>query len=331
MSSETSEDSPISSFSSIALGHDGRTIVFASFGGAVLDEIRVEQELVAQNSLGGAGAHATLGARLFLPSEDSTVAWTVLAGDDFPDEVEARLQGWRLYYEVRRVPGLLSTRNILTYHDSTLGSKTFQYQTPVIALTPNDVRDSKLLSAHVFHFHVSPELLKPQISDLLALRDERGFARPLILWEPTRPTCVSEHLPTCMQLVKEVDVFSPNHDELAALLGQTIVEFDQFKYEELAQIFIDAGVGKDKKGIVVVRAGEHGSLLMSGTLEPTWLPPFYEPVFSSINPNAVDTTGAGNSFLGGFGVGLIRDWRSDHRSSVRDSSAQLHARRGRIA
>jgi sugar/nucleoside kinase (ribokinase family) len=51
-----------------------------------------------------------------------------------------------------------------------------------------------------------------------------------------------------------------------------------------------------KTGIVIVRAGEHGSLTVRGAGERIWLTPYYK----SGAPEVIDPTGAGNAFLGGF-------------------------------
>jgi sugar/nucleoside kinase (ribokinase family) len=280
-------------------------IMFMSMGGAVLDEIWIGREKVASDSLGGAGVHATIGARLFLASRPQSLAWKLKAGEDFPRKVEDELQGWKILLDVSRIAGTLSSRNQLTHHDEFMGQKTFRYLVPATSLAPPDLKGSKLLHAEAYHFHVPPVILDQQVSDLLHMRADEGLDLPLILWEPTRPTCNKENLQTCTDLVKFVDVFSPNHDELAALHGITQSTFDHRMTEQLAQYFVDAGVGHDGLGIVVIRAGEHGCLVLGRGLGPIWLPPFYEKEGAFINAKVVDTTGAGNAFLGGFAIGLL--------------------------
>lgn len=279
-------------------------VAFASFGGAVLDEIRIADLTIAEDSLGGAGTHATLGARLFFPPGES-VAWQLQAGEDFPAEVEGRLQQWGIQLSIHRMPGVRSTRNVITYHDQTLSSKTFRYLSPIISLEPRDIQGTELISAKAFHFHVHPKLLGHQILDLQSLRDFQNIDLPFILWEPTRPSCISANLEACFEAVKLVDVFSPNHDELAALHDKQFTTFHREDLEKLAQKFVDEGIGHFGNGTIVVRAGEHGSLVLSRTRDPVWLPPFYEPGGTLINPKVVDTTGAGNSFLGGFAAGYL--------------------------
>ena len=52
------------------------------------------------------------------------------------------------------------------------------------------------------------------------------------------------------------------------------------------------------KAIIVIRTGEHGAMTLSRFSKPRWFPPFHDSQSSRI----VDTTGAGNMFLGGFTV-----------------------------
>ncbi|KAM0555935.1 hypothetical protein ACHAPJ_005914 [Fusarium lateritium] len=100
-----------------------------------------------------------------------------------------------------------------------------------------------------------------------------------------------------------LDIFSPNHLELESLVRGTrdTHPFSRQAIEDDARYFFDAGVGHDGEGIVVVRCGEHGCMILSRSqLEAEWFPAFYELG----SPKIIDTTGAGNAFLGGFSAGL---------------------------
>ena len=78
-----------------------------------------------------------------------------------------------------------------------------------------------------------------------------------------------------MEAVRSVDVFSPNHIELLSLFGYAEVDFRKGLVEDLAFKMLEAGVGPQGKGVVVVRAAEHGCLVTSRSISPVWLPPFY--------------------------------------------------------
>ncbi|KAF4973969.1 hypothetical protein FZEAL_9076 [Fusarium zealandicum] len=79
--------------------------------------------------------------------------------------------------------------------------------------------------------------------------------------------------------------------------------FSKTRTEQYTPTFLDTGIGDTShdtaKGIIVVRCGEHGCLTLTKA-QKHWLPAFY----SITSPKIVDTTGAGNAFLGAFAMGL---------------------------
>jgi len=84
-----------------------------------------------------------------------------------------------------------------------------------------------------------------------------------------------------------VDVFMPNIEEASLLTGET----DPHRQAEL---FLQAGCN-----IAIITRGEQGALLMS-TQETLETPAF--PV------EVVDVSGAGDAFVAGFVVGLLKQW-----------------------
>ena len=146
-----------------------------------------------------------------------------------------------------------------------------------------------------------------QVEQLLALR--RGIhlnSRPLILWEPRPSSCLSTNLNAVFKAVRTVDVFSPNHLELLATFGRDVPDcFVEQTFTELALPVLTSGIGPTKRGIVVIRAAEHGCFIASSEDDQTWLPPFYEEGNVRVNDKVVDPTGAGNAFLGAFAIGLL--------------------------
>lgn len=103
-----------------------------------------------------------------------------------------------------------------------------------------------------------------------------------------------------------MDVLSPNHLELAKLFSQTEGAFSRSRIEDLVSRFLDGGIGPDGTGVVVVRAGEHGCLVQSREISARWLPTFYGSGVFEEDSLVVDPTGAGNAFLGGYGVGYTQ-------------------------
>lgn len=139
------------------------------------------------------------------------------------------------------------------------------------------------------------------------MRQRSGvLERPLIIWEPAPPSCKPENLRACLEAAALVDVFSPNHLELAAFFGKSLsASQDKHVIEQLVLRFIDSGVGRDGRGTVIVRAGEHGCVIGSRDLPPRWLPPFYDSTSGKQHVKVVDPTGAGNAFLGAYAVGYL--------------------------
>jgi sugar/nucleoside kinase (ribokinase family) len=184
-------------------------------------------------------------------------------------------------------------------------AKTFKYTTPVNEVLPKHLEEVDLLSSRYFHILCAPDRIKEQAEELLNLRSSQDLERPFIIWEPSPPMCTAENLEECLNSAKYVDVFSPNHLELLSLFGRAEETFSQAYIQELAAAFLATGVGHEKQGVVVVRAGEHGCLVIAADIRAVWLPPFYESNESleTSSSKIVDTTGAGNAFLGGFVVG----------------------------
>ncbi|KAE8336707.1 hypothetical protein BDV24DRAFT_168009 [Aspergillus arachidicola] len=285
-------------------------ISFTSLGLVVLDEIRLPHKNPLTDILGGSGAYATLGARLFLPHPRShSLGWMIHVGNDFPKPIEDRLQSWDVTLVIERESDEPSTRGLLEYKDTTFGPKEFKYTTPILAIQDSSMKNTPLLTSRAYHYLETPQNIMSRLSSLLALRQKAGASeRPLIIWEPAPFSCTADNLQSCLDAAYMVDVFSPNHLELAALFGQSRpVVADKHKIESQALRFLDSGVGPDGKGTVIVRAGEYGCFIIARDMSPIWLPPFYR-YGPGDKPDAkvVDPTGAGNTFLGAFAAGYLQ-------------------------
>jgi sugar/nucleoside kinase (ribokinase family) len=103
-----------------------------------------------------------------------------------------------------------------------------------------------------------------------------------------------------------VDIFSPNHIEVAQIFGKPSPEIsDRGILERYASFFVESGLGPFNSGAVVIRAGEEGCLVVSSTQSVQWLPSYY-PRLDKVHPSkVVDPTGAGNAFLGAFAIGYL--------------------------
>lgn len=217
---------------------------------------------------------------------------------------------------------MLSTRGRLSYEDG-FGSntspplnrprltvflaKTFEYLTPLIEILPIHLESTPLLSSRAFHLLASPEELTRHVSSLMELRLKAKIEhRPLILWEPRPSSCTPANLEAIFRAVKLVDVFSPNHTELAQMYGSPIPEKVNREFlERCVSGFIDAGIGTSNNGSLVLRAGEAGCMVGSRNQNLEWIEPFYMTCGDRGRHEVVDPTGAGNAFLGAFAVGFL--------------------------
>lgn len=144
------------------------------------------------------------------------------------------------------------------------------------------------------------------------MREKAGInGKPLIIWEPLPSSCTPDNLNAFCNAARSVDVLSPNHVELAGIIGKYEESlFEKDLIEELALAFLQSGVGESAQGAVVVRAGEHGCLVQSNDQPARWLPAYHHPfsaeeTTSTVSSMIVDPTGAGNTFLGAFAIGFL--------------------------
>lgn len=185
--------------------------------------------------------------------------------------------------------------------------------TPTLTIEPEHLHDTHQLKSHAFHFFVDPTQIIEQTTKLQQLRSASGIrTRPIVVWEPKGYSCVPENLQAFVQGMRAVNVFSPNHIELASIVGKTVppVPNEAF-FEDLCAPFFrppQDDVSAPQVGVLIVRAGDRGCFVKSHT-EQKWLPAYYPPedhaeAITRVS-KVVDTTGAGNSFLGAFTIGLL--------------------------
>ena len=180
-----------------------------------------------------------------------------------------------------------------------------------MTIQPEHLRDTCLLTARGFHFFVDPVQIIDQTTQLQELRAAAGVtSRPIVVWEPKAHSCMPENMPAFVEAVQSVNIFSPNHIELARIVGRDVPPIiDESFFEDLcAPFFTSQKVGFTTQGALIVRAGDQGCFVKSHT-EHKWLPAYYAPqdkVETNVRPSkVVDTTGAGNAFLGALTIGLL--------------------------
>ncbi|KJX98665.1 pfkB family carbohydrate kinase like protein [Zymoseptoria brevis] len=276
---------------------------FVSLGGVWLDDIQFGGQTVHRQVLGGSVTFATLGARLFSPTDPSSIRFVIRAGNDFPSETIWKLRRWKTSLVVEWIETFPAARGVLQYEEHDASKTTYHRQTSPLLSTHHNLTLSDAVGASCFHFFDTPDSVKEEIDSISDIRARHGLSGDLIaIWEPQAKSCSPRTLPQHLETAKIVDVFSPNHVELESFFSYAKrSSFDESRVEAQASHFLESGVGWEGAGCIVVRAAEHGCLVMSHKIGAVWLP----AVYPSESPKVVDTTGAGNAFLGGFAMGLL--------------------------
>ena len=225
--------------------------------------------------LGGGGAYAALGARLFSPAPtlSRTVGWIVDKGSDFPEAMGDLIESWKTAVIMRYDPDRLTTRGWNGYDEAE--RRAFRYMTPKKRLTAEDLPPS-LLTARAFHILSSASRCRELVQDIKSRRrkaiDALGpdhpaaaaiLARPYFIWEPVPDLCTPDELLDCTNTLPVVDVCSPNHTELAAYMGDPHKGMDP-ETGKLSKAAVERACEQLLSAMplqsyaLVVRAAEHG-------------------------------------------------------------------------
>lgn len=169
-------------------------------------------------------------------------------------------------------------------------------------LTIDDVDMGLVSEASILH--VGGSLVMPGIdgqptADLLQQARAAGVTTFLdTVWDDTGRWM--EILEPCLP---HIDYFIPSLSEAQALVGLS-------EPSEVAQALIDHGCG-----IVALKMGEEGCLVMNGDGDTIRLPAF--------DVDVVDSTGAGDAFAAGFIAGVWQDWALDETASFASAVGAL--------
>ena len=186
----------------------------------------------------------------------------------------------------------------------------------------------KHLLAKTFHLICSPLRCIDLVKGILGAREairpkETSLKPPIFVWEPVPDLCVQSELSNALQALKYVDVMSPNLSELGALFGVTHDPSnvsDSYIFKEQCKELLDSGFGP-KPCAVVVRLGELGCYVAQHTRHALF--PAYHRRPNELQPaeretwtdRVVDPTGGGNTYLGGYCIGLLTVPRSPDLTS----------------
>ncbi|KAF8855858.1 Ribokinase-like protein [Acephala macrosclerotiorum] len=290
--------------------------IFTTLSNLVIDELQFPSKPTLKDVAGGPGVYTILGARLMLPSPESrSIGWLIYACNDFPPSFKEEFESWDVTLSFLLDEKAKTARGLLRYEDEAMSVAHFTEISPALRIQPAYFINTPFLAPNSYHFPATPTMVTITIPVLLSLRHEAGIHRhPTIIWEPETRICNEQNLNSIYDALRFVDVVSPNHAELGKLFGyafdNALSRLDKQKLEGFAHKLVQDGtfaVGKGQ-GLVVVRAAEYGCFAISKEENPIWVPAFYGEggAGAGEREKVKDTTGARNSFLGAFAVGLER-------------------------
>jgi sugar/nucleoside kinase (ribokinase family) len=181
-------------------------------------------------------------------------------------------------------------------------SPAFKYLTPKIRLDQNSLPEHFLLS-NSFHLVCSAERCIALVNGILERRaiyqDRQGVncSRPYFVWEPVPDLCIPEEVDKFKVALREVDVLSPNAEELAGFFkGQTKSQ------DDMATEILQWGIGRNSSGALVVREGKLGCSAFSNSQYVHLRA--YHTQDKEMESRVKDPTGGGNAFLGALAMAL---------------------------
>jgi ribokinase len=294
---------------------------------AVLGGLRTDYVITAEGETflgehGGNAIYAAAGMRLW--SESVGIVGRV--GSNFPESwlTDAKTAGLDLS-GVRRLPTWQETRTFFAYlpdgrrddtdpagHFASRGlpmppelegytSSTLDFdslQPNPLTLTPDDLPPFYRQANGI---HVAPYDLRTHLDVLPALVE---LETPVVTLDPNYGYSCPEHAEHIHSLLPHVDAFLPSELEVIRLLGH-------ISPAEAARHFVRNGAR-----LVVVKLGEHGSLVLDTEGRTLWHVPAYPA-------QVQDLTGAGDAFCGGFLVGYVESGNPVRAAMVGTVSASF--------
>ncbi|KAH8550093.1 Ribokinase-like protein [Umbelopsis sp. PMI_123] len=295
-----------------------RDPILLSCGSLIIDDIKWEDGSEQTNVLGGAGVFAIYGARVWLePPKSQQIGYTVQRGFDFVPEIQRELDRLNVSLYNKDHPDLHTPRGLNTFSPD--DHRDFEYIHPVIRIYPRDFPPKWLLSAKIIHLICAAARAREIVDEWHTLQQKYAeeFNMPksdipdtMFMWEPLPWDCIAEKWNEFKDVMKMIDIVSPNHEEAAAVLGTSMDKLvaelgdPSSALAFLAEQFVQAGVGKHQQGCVAIRAGKRGAVVCRKDT-PSWcVPAYWQPPEQC---RIKDVTGAGNAFCGGFCYGYLQN------------------------
>lgn len=250
---------------------------FFSVGSIILDDIVLHDGQTRMGVLGGGSTHAAMGMRVWADH----VGLVGSIGDNFLVELYDELAGVFDLSGVRRLA--IETPRAWQVIEAN-GSRTEVFRSDFDEFVAIDPQPEELPESYHNAHGVHLQCAAPY--PLLSWVDKlRSVGIGLILWEPWDEFLQAENREAVRALLPEVDIFSPGLAEARRLT----------RLQDAHQIVTE--LLKDGVPAVALRMGSDGSLVGSSKFGIQHVPPHPVDI-------VVDVTGAGNSYCGGFLVGL---------------------------
>ncbi len=240
-------------------------------GNLSIDDVVLPDHTTRLNCFGGDTIYAALGARWW----SDTVRFVAPAGADFPEEHLDYLH--RFGMETRGLPrrSIPGAHYRVVYEDnyqrtwSMLNAEgDFGALSPTTADIPPDYLNARAFLLLAMDLAAQESLSKALHSHgLLALDPQEEY--------------ILGNEPRVLAMLENVDIFLPSQEEVFLVLGHR-------DYKKACRVFAERG-----PKVVVVKMGQDGSLIFDAKTDRF----LSIPIFKT---SAVDTTGAGDSYSGGF-------------------------------
>lgn len=306
--------------------------LFTTNGMFIIDEIvnkNTGERLT--DIVGGGGTFAALGATIVATAKHNFQQKNVLSeknkalsvaerikfivdcGSDFPYEtVQSQLDAWGIGIIYRKDSSRLTTRGYNEYGPGDF--RTFKYQTPKKLVLGQDFQQTIYGPIAIVHLVCSA---KRAMEIIEALRVESPMAKgeytykcKKFVWEPVPDLCTLEHYPDIYNVLNQY-----TNDDFEIILSPNAEEAFQLFYGiDYKDPSIQKCITKLQSKIhqlspfpVVIRCGAHGCILFNETdkegenIKPRVLPAYHKLTQDEVK----DPTGGGNTFLGGFAMGLV--------------------------
>jgi ribokinase len=256
---------------------DARTLVCV--GNLTIDQA-VHDGVVSEPAMGGDAAYAALAALLTAdggdaPRRDLRVSMLAPVGADLPNDVLSDLRAAGVDVDDLPRRDLPTVRNTVAYEPD--GSRVWTMHNTdaefdALSVYPADVPESALAAAGIV---LSAMSLESQLALTPWLRENTGA----LLYLDLQEDYLDDNREALLDIVARVDVFLPSEVEAVALAETT---------DLVAAARFFSSLGPE---VVVIKRAARGSLVLAAGVVT---------VVEADAVDAVDSTGAGDAFCGGF-------------------------------